>query len=97
MKRSNSLIADVPPPSPLEPNRPDRLHAKSDEKSDKNPDNKTADTTDKSSDQAPGRLTEHEAAPSAANLAGFCGRRQHPHCKHATVSVAPFYVETEAA
>jgi hypothetical protein len=62
--------------------------------------------TDKSSDQVTGQLTGHEVAPkaanpkapnsSAANLAGFCARRQHPRRTRATASVAPFYVETEA-
>jgi hypothetical protein len=59
MKRSNNLIADVPPPTPLEPSRPARLPAKSDNE----PDDKPANKPDKSSDQVPGRLAEHEAAP----------------------------------
>jgi hypothetical protein len=70
MKRSNSLIADFPPPTPLEPNRPEPTPASA-------------------------NLTS--AIQSAPNLAGFFTRRQHPHPTHATASVAPFYVETEAA
>jgi hypothetical protein len=66
MKRSNSLIADVPPPLPPKSNRPDRPPANFDDPT------------------------------SAANLAGFFARRQHPHRTHAAISVAPFYVETEA-
>jgi hypothetical protein len=67
MKRSNSLIADFPPP---EPNRPETT---------------TAFANPTSANQG------------ASNLAGFFARRQHPHHTHATASVAPFYVETEAA
>jgi hypothetical protein len=97
MKRSNNLIADFPAAYARKPNRSDRLLAKSDKKPDKKLDKTTDDTTDKSSDQAPSRTTEREATPSTANLAGFCAPRQHPHRTHAIVSVAPFYVETEAA
>jgi hypothetical protein len=93
MKRSNNLIADFPPPPPREPNRPDRPPALS-------PD-ETGNRTDKSSGRVPERSTEHQLAPTAAsqwpaNLAGFRARRQRPHRTHATASVAPFYVETEA-
>jgi hypothetical protein len=88
MKRSNNLIADFPPPAPLEPNRPDPPPARSHDK--------TGNNTDNSSNQMPDRSTEHQVALSTANLAGFYARRQHPHRTHATASVAPFYVETEA-
>jgi hypothetical protein len=88
MKRSNNLIADFPPPAPREPNRPDPPPAK--------PHDETGSNTDKSSDQVPDRSTEHQAALTTANLAGFHARRQHPPRTHATDSVAPFYVETEA-
>jgi hypothetical protein len=86
MKRSNNLIADFPPPAPREPNRPDPPPAK--------PHDETG--SDKSSDQVPDRSTEHQVALTTANLAGFHARRQHPPRTHATASVAPFYVETEA-
>jgi hypothetical protein len=87
MKRSNNLIADFPPPAPREPNRPDPPPAK--------PPDETG--SDKSSDPVPDRSTEHQVALTTANLAGFHARRQHPPRTHATASVAPFYVETEAA
>jgi hypothetical protein len=88
MKRSNNLIADFPPPAPREPNRPDPPPAK--------PHDETGSNTDKSSAPVPDRSTEHQVALTTANLAGFHARRQHPPRTHATASVAPFYVETEA-
>jgi hypothetical protein len=42
MKRSNNLIADVPLPASLAPNRPDRLPAKPDGRSDRQLGNKPA-------------------------------------------------------
>jgi hypothetical protein len=78
MKRSNSLIADFPPPAPPWPDRPAEIEAAP----------KVA---------SPPAANPTAANPSRANLAGFSARRQRPHRIPATVSVAPFYVETEAA